>query len=171
MKCDGAAPSCGACVKAEEECRAPSAPDRRTAAGRKDPGLAKLKEENNLLAQENALLRAELASRNRDHGLLSGVQQAASLEAFNTSYYGASAASSILVPGTSPGLAPSTYAPPYNAQGYPLAYSIHGGPSSHAAPPAPLITGPDFDCIGDMFDEAELFPFGPYAAGGSSLDT
>ncbi|EJD35104.1 hypothetical protein AURDEDRAFT_175828 [Auricularia subglabra TFB-10046 SS5] len=165
-------------------CRPPTTPDRRTAAGREDSGLAaqisSLKDDNNILAQENALLRAELA--NRDHGLVFAVSQPASLEAFNDSSYGAPAASSILLPGNSPEPAPSTFAPPYSAQSAPFAHSVQGGTSSHPAPPAPpigpLILGPDFDCIGDMFDEAALFPFGhygPYATGAgasrSSLDT
>ncbi|EJD45110.1 hypothetical protein AURDEDRAFT_165983 [Auricularia subglabra TFB-10046 SS5] len=164
--------------------RPPSTPDRRTAAGREDSGLAaqlaKLKEVNKILVQENALLRAELA--NRDHGLVFDVQQPASLEALNIISYGAAASSSSLDPGNGPGPAPSTYTPSYSAQVLPCAHPAHGGPSSHPAPPAPpigpLIIGLDFDCIGDMFDEAALFPFGhygPYATGphasGSGLDT
>ncbi|EJD47059.1 hypothetical protein AURDEDRAFT_163667 [Auricularia subglabra TFB-10046 SS5] len=184
IKCEGAALGCSACVAAGEECRPPSTPDRRTAAGREDSGLAaqlaKLKEENAILVQENALLRTELA--NRDHGLVLDVQQPAGLEAFNISSYGAPAASSILLPGNSPGPAPSTYAPPYGAQGPPIAHSVQAGPPLHPAPPAPpigpLILGPDFDCIGDIFDEVALFPFGHYGpcatgprASGSSFDT
>ncbi|EJD34977.1 hypothetical protein AURDEDRAFT_175972 [Auricularia subglabra TFB-10046 SS5] len=154
IRCNGAVPSCGACVTAKKECKPPATPDRRTAAGREDPGLlarvAKLDEENKILAQENALLRAELAKR--DHAFGCDPQQATGLEAFDTSPYGVAAPPSILVPCDGRGAALATYAPPYDAPVLPFPYAAQAGPYLHPAPAAPptgpLILGPELDYIG-----------------------
>ncbi|EJD39666.1 hypothetical protein AURDEDRAFT_171299 [Auricularia subglabra TFB-10046 SS5] len=166
IKCDGAVPRCGSCVKKNQECLPSAKPDRRTTAGRSGTGItarvAELKVENDFLARQNALLRAEIANGGDASDFL--YQTPAKLEGPPQPPDGPVVAPSSLVPMTALGSAPSIYGHQHVAQSFAIPYAATGGHPSQPSPAFPLVgahaTGPDFDCIGDMSTEDALFPFG-----------